>query len=367
MSGPAAALLARRVDWGRAPSAHNTQPWVVRVVAPDTLTVGWAAERTLPLGDPTGRDLLLSLGCAVEALVVTAADLGYGAHVTWAVDRPSRRAATLRLWRGPGLSRFSVGDLQARGTARGPYQEPALTVREVAALAEDLAQDLACERGDAGGSPSGLPVRLAVLPDALVDAQLPVADRWALEGPAAGELAGWLRLSRRHPAYQLDGLTDVALGLSRPAAVGLRLVLSAPGRRVLRLSGAARLLAAAARQQGRGTVVALTAPAGLSDEEVGDLGRHLLRAWLAAGRRGWSAHPLSQLLDCPSTAAALQRHVAATAATQPAAPSVPTGGVTAYAVFRLGRPEGTPRRSHRLPSSWPPPLWPALVWARVWG
>lgn len=73
---PAQQLLARAADWGRAPSAHNTQPWEVTATGPDTLHLGWHADRVLEVGDPTRRDLFLSLGCVTEAIAIVAADLG---------------------------------------------------------------------------------------------------------------------------------------------------------------------------------------------------------------------------------------------------------------------------------------------------
>ena len=55
-------VLARREVWGRAPSAHNTQPWVVTVEAggagESSLTVGWDEARHLVQGDATRRDLM---------------------------------------------------------------------------------------------------------------------------------------------------------------------------------------------------------------------------------------------------------------------------------------------------------------------
>lgn len=314
---PAAQLMARRADWQRAPSAHNTQPWTVTVTGDARLAIGWEAARALPLGDPTGRDLMLSLGCVAEALAVVAADLGFAAHVDWAVDRAACRAGTVVLTGADQSADLLSGELlmalRERRTARGQHvQHP--SADEVQALA-----------GTAG-------VDAVVLPGALVDELLPVADRWSMEGPAADELAQWLRLDRADPRYVQDGLSDRALELSRPEAVGLRWAMHPRIAPWLRRTGAMRVLARQATARPVGTVVALTDPADLSDEELAELGRRLLRLWLVADRSGWSAHPLSQLLDCPQTQVALSRAL----------------GAVPYAVFRLGRPASRPVRSARL-------------------
>ena len=101
--------------------------------------------------------------------------------------------------------------------------------------------------------------------------------------------------------------------------------------------GLPALLAAAGRGllRGDGTVLVLTALPG--EEGVAGriaAGRRLQRTWLALARHGLAVHPLSQLLDCPTTAARLADRV----------------GAQPLAVFRVGRPCDEPVRSARLPA-----------------
>ena len=138
-------------------------------------------------------------------------------------------------------------------------------------------------------------------------ADLAVADRWLFATPVvARELRDWLRLHPRHPRYSLDGLTDRALALSRVEARLLSAALRAYP--VTRRLGLPALLAAAGRQllRGDGSVLVLTTVPG--EDRVG-AGRRLLRTWLALGRHGFAVHPLSQLIDCPATAAHLAERV----------------------------------------------------------
>lgn len=75
-AGPARALSLRRaaVRATLAPSVHNTQPWHF-VLAPDVLEIHADLERWLLVLDPTGRQLILSCGCALfNARVSLAAD-----------------------------------------------------------------------------------------------------------------------------------------------------------------------------------------------------------------------------------------------------------------------------------------------------
>ncbi|ANS79675.1 hypothetical protein SGUI_2279 [Serinicoccus hydrothermalis] len=341
---PAARLLARSADWGRAPSAHNTQPWDVRATGDDTLLLGWHAERELPVADATRRDLLLSLGACAASLQVVAADLGLRAEVDWAVDLDARQAAVLRLTQDSASGQtdastdeprgrpqpgsrlpWTVAELRARTTVRAPYPEApgAAEVAEIARLAG---------LGEGTG--------LLVLPEDLVDRLLPGATAQTLTGAPATELAGWLRLSERHPRHDLDGLSAQALGLGRAEAAGLGLLTGSRGMRsALARTRLDRLVARASEARPRGAVLVLWAAPGLSPEELGPLGGSLLGAWLGGERRGWSAHPLSELLDEPSSAAAVDAHVS----------GVLGSPAQAYAVWRCGRPaEPWAYRSPRL-------------------
>lgn len=337
-------VLARRDLWSRAPSPHNTQPWVV-AAHDDRLVVGWDERRHLIKGDPTRRDLLLSLGCVVEALTIVADHLGHSLHVSWDVDVDARHAATLSLRRrspaqpssdhrafagiagsADALDALSPEVLLARRTARSAFRKR-LSEGDVDQLAAD----------------AHLPdeVGLQIVPAAWVDRWLPVADEWALFGPAAGELASWLRLFPRHPRYDQDGLTDKTLELSRLETIGLRVALRRPARRVLHRLRVTRLVAAQATAKPVGTVVALMAPSGLELDDIGALGRTLMRTWLHTNHRGWSAHPLSALLDCPESANAWGSGPAWSSERE-----VPDRAP--YAVLRLGVPEQPAPPSARL-------------------
>jgi hypothetical protein len=66
-------LQAREAEFRRAPSAHNTQPWVLSYGVGD-ICVGVDRARSLPGSDPTGRDLALGIGAFVESCLIVAAD-----------------------------------------------------------------------------------------------------------------------------------------------------------------------------------------------------------------------------------------------------------------------------------------------------
>lgn len=315
-------VMSQRAVWERSPSAHNTQP--ARLTADgDRLVLGWDPQCELTVADPSRRDLWLSLGAFAESVVIAAAEAGHALEMSWSIDARRHVAGALtRVGTSGGDGDFGAADLLARRTARGPYAAPALDAKELASLMD---------------SPQSADVRLSLLPPALVEVLLPEADRWSFSTPAqVEELRRWLRLDRKHPAYTEDGLTFEALAMSDIQARALRMALSPAGWRVLSRLGGPSLLAAASGQVGIGSVVALhtSAAAATEPEAVAEAGRTLLRTWLAAGRAGLSVHPLSQLIDCPTTSEKVYA-------------ALPGSNRRALSVFRIGRPLNPPVRSAR--------------------
>ncbi|MEV4832172.1 nitroreductase [Micromonospora sp. CA-248260] len=274
----------------RAPSAHNTQPWRLRY-EPDAIRIGWDPAHTLPAGDPTGRDLRLSLGAFVETCLIVAADAGLRLDYLADHDEHHRWVGLLRPAPDRYPTPFRTTDVWERRTDRGHL---------AAGVDGDTLTAVDAVARPAGGSVRTVPQagRLGAL--------LRAADRRLYADPAVvAELRRWLRLDPTHPGYHADGLTDRCLALSRPAATGLRAALA--GYPVLRPLGLPRLLAAAAGDplaQG-GTVLVLVAPDHLDEPGQVEFGRVLLRTWLTLHTAGLAAHPLSQLIDVPTTRTAL--------------------------------------------------------------
>lgn len=64
-----------------APSSHNTQPWKFRVVD-GQIEVFMDEERWLRVADDDQRELPLSIGCALENLLIAAEHFGLGHETT---------------------------------------------------------------------------------------------------------------------------------------------------------------------------------------------------------------------------------------------------------------------------------------------
>ncbi|MCG6898167.1 MAG: hypothetical protein LJE60_13835 [Thiocapsa sp.] len=64
----------------RAPSGHNAQPWQFSVNQ-DRIRIFPDLSRRLPVVDPDDHALFISLGCALENVVVAASHLGLAASI----------------------------------------------------------------------------------------------------------------------------------------------------------------------------------------------------------------------------------------------------------------------------------------------
>jgi hypothetical protein len=301
--------LRRLEPWFyRAPSAHNTQPWVLEYER-DRITLGFDPERHLSAGDPTRRDLYLSLGCLVEGVLITAMAEGLPLEF---------RADPWRFVEGsePYPTDFGLEELWRRQTSRLPYEPRRLPGDALSSARSQLREDL----------------RLHELANSEIVDLFTTADRHVYESRAVvEELRSWLRLSK----HARDGLTYECLTVSSFQARAFALLLHPRVYRVVRALGVQRTFTASSRTvlEREGSVLVLEG----RTEDVLAAGRDLFRAWLALTSAGYATHPLSQILDCEETATELARRL-----------DLPAGR-RLLSVFRAGRSEPAPR-SHRLVS-----------------
>jgi nitroreductase len=304
----------------RAPSAHNTQPWIVRA-APDRITVRADPARWLRHGDPSKRDLHLSLGAFIEALRIAFAASGVRAEPT------AEPGGVLTLRPGDSATpeqREALSLVRRRQSSRLPYspREPdadALAALERAARASGLDLHLmtraAPERRDVDGW------HYAAARESWLDVR------------AVTEMRNWLRIDPQGTLRPEDGLSShcLALGWSETAA------LAALARPSLWRAAAAVYLAPvlAARLAAAETRVFTAAPLAVvlvAPAAAGGFGGALLRCWLAATRLGLAMVPASALLD--RRAWELGRRL-----------GVAPGRLVA--AFRLGRSAPAPRSGRR--------------------
>lgn len=82
-----------------APNAHNTQPWQF-ALSPGTIRIFADYTRSMPWGDPGDRELWISIGCALESMLLAARRVGYVPTVDYFPEDEPEECLRVRFERG---------------------------------------------------------------------------------------------------------------------------------------------------------------------------------------------------------------------------------------------------------------------------
>ena len=114
-----------------APSGHNSQPWVVRVLEPKHWVIGSEKKRWLPAVDPGNRELLLGIGAFMENLVLAAGTFGYEVDIQIIAKTPyDTDIADIRLKKGKTAD-FSLEKIRKRRTLRSDYLDQEIKTEDL--------------------------------------------------------------------------------------------------------------------------------------------------------------------------------------------------------------------------------------------
>ncbi|WP_083269621.1 hypothetical protein [Bosea vaviloviae] len=301
-----------------APSVHNIQPtrWqrdgeALLVLADDT--------RQLPAADPSGHDVRLSHGAAIEGMSI-------------ALGRRGLRIGRIEIASGPNpVARLVVeaggapdslaAAVATRMSWRGAFQPPDDET-------QGRLESLDSERDDL----IVISQRDAVT--AIADLGNRAAYHALCDDAQRRELLHWMRLRQGDAGNGRDGLDAEALALGRVEALGAAWVLG-PLFPLLRRIGLAAPLTSDRAKTASGVIALFHRPAG---EDPIETGQAFYRAWLTMERLRLAACPVSVLADWPEANRMLV-----------AQHGVPTGRRLVN-VFRLGVAAGAPSTRHvRLP------------------
>ncbi len=295
-----------------APSVHNTQPWLFRL-RDNGIDVYVDRRRQLPVLDPQGREMFISVGAAVFNLRVSLAARGWSAEVRPGPDAVAPDLAARVDVVGPtsitAAARALAASIGRRHTNRRPFADAPVPDRimselHVAAAAEGARFDVA----------------EGALRDGVLSLTRTAENRMRDDAGYRAELAAW---TTPGGPGRLDGVPQGAFGpRDRDAALPLRDLALGHGAPKATVDFEAD------------PTIALLFTRG--DEPIDWLraGAALQRVWLTATVRGLAATPLSQLTEIPALRQLLDR---------------PAADESVQTVLRLGYPAGpamaTPRRA----------------------
>jgi alkylated DNA nucleotide flippase Atl1 len=175
-----------------APSGHNTQPWKF-AVSSDHIRIRPDLERALPVVDPDHRELWISLGCALENLLLAARAFGYAPQVTYP---DTNTWIDVALQPGSSIQDALFAAIPQRQNTRSEYDGQELTEKELTQL-----RTLPLEEGIRLHFFTGQSA-LAQLVDSVNQGNLAqYADVAFLN-----ELVTWLRFNKKEALSAQDGL-----------------------------------------------------------------------------------------------------------------------------------------------------------------
>ena len=187
----------------RAPSGHNTQPWQFSVEE-DTIRIYPDLSRRLPVVDPDDHALFISLGCALENLVVAAAQQGLAASIDYFPSDEPEECLRVRLSEGALEGEEALfRAIPERQSNRGTYDGRAIDNSDLARIMEANPRDSVEARAFRVGDPDIEPIIGFVREGNIAQFNDPAF---------VAELVSWIRFSRREASVRQDGLAAAALG-----------------------------------------------------------------------------------------------------------------------------------------------------------
>ncbi|WP_440989323.1 Acg family FMN-binding oxidoreductase [Haloarchaeobius baliensis] len=300
-----------------APSSHNSQPWAF-AVADGSILVYADESRRLDVADPDGRELLLSVGCAVENLVLAARRFGLDPTVEYGPfeESPPSPGPDLRHVATVGLAATASVDegagetalfdaIGARRTNHQPFDD-----RPVPGSVLETFREYA--------TASGLGLELVTDPARRAEiATLQTrADERQFDDPAyRTELGHWIGTGALGASWLTARVGQLAVSHldigEREGRKNSKLVTSAP-------------------------VVAVLTVATVDEPSLLAAGRLFERLSLAATGEGLAVHPMSQILELDDLRTEL-------------AGLLGLGDETPVHLFRLGYAEPDSTRTPRRP------------------
>lgn len=186
-----------------APSSHNTQPWKF-TIEDNEIHIFPDFERSLPVADPEYRELIISLGCALENLIVAARHEGFAVEAEIFPQGTDGIVAKLRpmLFPPDEEKEAQFEAIPKRQTTRSAYDGQLLPPEVIESI-----RDIPLEEG----------VHLRILTDRRdIDKAATLvrkADEYWMDKPSyRKELADWVRFSKSSARRRRDGLTSPSTG-----------------------------------------------------------------------------------------------------------------------------------------------------------
>jgi hypothetical protein len=271
-----------------ASSAHNAQPWFVQYLEPYNWIIGNDKSKWLPAVDPTQRETILSIGTFIQNLEYAASAFGYICH--WnllAKTNQDEQVLSVKLNKIESKNPFDISKIKERRTVRSHFLNDELKT-------EDLQYLINLE-----------PEFIHYLPALSKEGQFINEQTIVANGiqtyrdPAQQELADWIRFSTKDAEKYRDGLTTASMEIEGFSGWVVRNFYNKDSamKKDFREMGLDKVKQQVSESAGW---ILITS----KDNSVATLletGRRMERLLLKIREKNIAIHPMTQILEEPST------------------------------------------------------------------
>ena len=271
-----------------APSGHNTQPWFVKYIEPWHWIIGNDKSKWLPGVDPTQRETILSIGAFLQNLEYAAGNLGYTCQSgILATTNQDENIMEVTLIKSTTATKYDIQQIKNRRTVRSNYLSDALKKEDLGYLINEEAD-----------SPHFIPAvtkEFQWLNEQTIEANRLQSYRDA----AQKELADWIRFSSKDARKYCDGLTMASMEIEGFPAWLLRNFYGKED--VMKKSFREKSIDSVKKQVSQSAGWLLITSKDNSVTTLLETGKRLQRLLLKIRDRNIAIHPMSQILEEPST------------------------------------------------------------------
>lgn len=185
-----------------APSGHNTQPWLFSI-REDTIEIKPDYKRRLPIVDPDDHALFISLGCALENLIIAANHFGFIVDINYNLLEEKEELIKVKLTRSNESEKDSLFDaITKRQSTRNKYDGKPLREADIISLKEVTKQE-------------GVIYKIFIK-----DNEIEPLIKFVREGNIlqfknkdfVNELVSWIRFSKTYAERTRDGISSAVIG-----------------------------------------------------------------------------------------------------------------------------------------------------------
>ncbi|OGQ04833.1 MAG: hypothetical protein A2026_08810 [Deltaproteobacteria bacterium RBG_19FT_COMBO_46_12] len=203
-----------------APSGHNTQPWIVKIVEPKHWVIGSDKKRWLTAVDPNNRELLLGIGAFIENLALAAGTFGYEVDVQLITKNPSDLdIADIRFKKG-NTTEFPLEKIKKRRTLRTDYLTQEIKTEDLKYITKHEAKS--CTLSNVPSPHSFYFSNTSPQGKYLQEGTIEANRKQAFRDPAQEELANWIRWSNKEAKQYRNGLTPESMEIKGIAGLFVR-------------------------------------------------------------------------------------------------------------------------------------------------